>query len=236
MARQAAGWMINGQVELWGAEAIAAALRARGPVSRVFGTLLDLPMVRTLARTVYQWVADNRQRMPGGSAACALTGHGDEPNTGRVSALPLLSFGLVALLFFAAYPVLAVTGREPYPAIQMPTFAGDPEFDGVVESSEVRLTVQYSDGSAERIDGQGLLPYNWVSPLNAVRLTFASSQTANQPETAQWLRRQVLIHNPGSDPAALHVRWVVTRFDVATKHKSDGRIMEAFSVALEPAG
>jgi len=39
---------------------------------RAAGWLLGVPPVRALAWPVYRWVARNRHRMPGGTAACAL--------------------------------------------------------------------------------------------------------------------------------------------------------------------
>jgi predicted DCC family thiol-disulfide oxidoreductase YuxK len=56
-----------------GAQAVAKLLmngrrRAWAPL----GALLTLPPVRQVAHVVYRLVADNRQRMPGGTAACAL--------------------------------------------------------------------------------------------------------------------------------------------------------------------
>ncbi|MFK3984660.1 thiol-disulfide oxidoreductase DCC family protein [Micromonospora sp. NPDC050397] len=55
-----------------GPDAIARLLGASGPVWRVLGGLLRLPPVRALAWPTYRWVARNRHRMPGGTAACSL--------------------------------------------------------------------------------------------------------------------------------------------------------------------
>lgn len=55
-----------------GPDAIAALLRSSGPAWRIAGRVLRLPPVRALAWPAYRWVARNRHRMPGGTAACAL--------------------------------------------------------------------------------------------------------------------------------------------------------------------
>jgi predicted DCC family thiol-disulfide oxidoreductase YuxK len=55
-----------------GPEAIARLLRSSPSHWRVAGWMLDLPPVRALAWPVYRWVARNRHRMPGGTAACEL--------------------------------------------------------------------------------------------------------------------------------------------------------------------
>lgn len=57
---------------LAGPAAIAAMLKAAGPLWRVCGAVLGTRPVLALARPVYRWVADNRDKMPGGTAACAL--------------------------------------------------------------------------------------------------------------------------------------------------------------------
>lgn len=70
---QAVQWVAPGVSALAGPEAIAALLRASGSRPwRLAGRLLGLPPVRLLARPAYRWVARNRHRMPGGTAACAL--------------------------------------------------------------------------------------------------------------------------------------------------------------------
>lgn len=56
-----------------GAErAVAEVLRDAGGVWRVFGTVLALPLVRSVAGVVYRWVARNRHRLPGGTPACSV--------------------------------------------------------------------------------------------------------------------------------------------------------------------
>jgi len=55
-----------------GAAAVAATLRHGRSGWAVLGVLLDAPGVRLIAAWVYRWVARNRHRLPGGTAACAL--------------------------------------------------------------------------------------------------------------------------------------------------------------------
>ncbi|MBO4207394.1 thiol-disulfide oxidoreductase DCC family protein [Micromonospora echinofusca] len=55
-----------------GPDAIGRLLGDSGPLWRVAGAVLRLPPVRLLAWPAYRWVARNRHRMPGGTAACAL--------------------------------------------------------------------------------------------------------------------------------------------------------------------
>ncbi|QGV82013.1 thiol-disulfide oxidoreductase DCC family protein [Streptomyces ficellus] len=55
-----------------GAEAVAKLLLDAGGGWAPLGALLLLPPIRWAAHAVYRLIADNRHRMPGGTAACAV--------------------------------------------------------------------------------------------------------------------------------------------------------------------
>ncbi|KIF75865.1 thiol-disulfide oxidoreductase [Streptomyces sp. 150FB] len=55
-----------------GAQAVARLLLSAGRGWAVLGALLSLPPLRWVAHGVYRLVANNRERMPGGTPACAL--------------------------------------------------------------------------------------------------------------------------------------------------------------------
>lgn len=57
-----------------GSQAVAKALLSAGRGWSVLGALLMLPPLRWAAHGVYRLVANNRHRLPGGTAACALPG------------------------------------------------------------------------------------------------------------------------------------------------------------------
>ena len=57
---------------LAGPDAIAALLGSSHRAWRAVGWLMRRSPVRVLAWPTYRWVARNRHRMPGGTAACAL--------------------------------------------------------------------------------------------------------------------------------------------------------------------
>ncbi|GAA4922526.1 putative DCC family thiol-disulfide oxidoreductase YuxK [Stackebrandtia albiflava] len=68
-------WVAPGGRRAAGPDAIAAMLRtAPGALGlwKTAGLLLRFPPVRAVAWPVYRWVARNRHRMPGGTAACSL--------------------------------------------------------------------------------------------------------------------------------------------------------------------
>ncbi|MEV0649667.1 DCC1-like thiol-disulfide oxidoreductase family protein [Phytomonospora sp. NPDC050363] len=57
---------------LSGPAAIAALLKDAGGVWRPMGAVLGLRPVLAVVWPLYRWVARNRDKMPGGTAACAL--------------------------------------------------------------------------------------------------------------------------------------------------------------------
>jgi predicted DCC family thiol-disulfide oxidoreductase YuxK len=66
-------WVVPGpRGALAGPDAIAALLASSRRAWRLVGWLLQRRPVRLLGWQVYRWVARNRHRLPGGTAACAL--------------------------------------------------------------------------------------------------------------------------------------------------------------------
>jgi predicted DCC family thiol-disulfide oxidoreductase YuxK len=69
----AAAWFVDASgAQQRGAAAITAALGAIGGVWRIVPLLYRLPGIRHVANMAYAWVAANRYRLPGSSAACAV--------------------------------------------------------------------------------------------------------------------------------------------------------------------
>lgn len=56
-----------------GPEAIAVLLKDAGSFWRPMGAVLGLRPVLWVAWPVYEWIARNRHRLPGGTAACSLS-------------------------------------------------------------------------------------------------------------------------------------------------------------------
>jgi predicted DCC family thiol-disulfide oxidoreductase YuxK len=75
--QQAVMW-VDGRPAVAGPVAIAALLRSSRGAWRPLGWLLGRRPVLWLAWPVYRWVARHRERMPGGTAACALPMNRDE--------------------------------------------------------------------------------------------------------------------------------------------------------------
>ncbi|MFU8853960.1 thiol-disulfide oxidoreductase DCC family protein [Micromonospora sp. SL1-18] len=74
---EAVQWVGADGVRAAGPDAIARLLGASGPLWRIVGAGLRFPPVRAAAWPTYRWVARNRHRLPGGTAACAV------PSAGR---------------------------------------------------------------------------------------------------------------------------------------------------------
>ena len=78
-AQREALWVGTDGTIYGGAAAFAQWLKFRGGAYAIGGSVMDLPVVRTLAAAVYSVIAKNRHRMPGGSPACALPPPGFDP-------------------------------------------------------------------------------------------------------------------------------------------------------------
>lgn len=70
-----------------GARAFAHWLQFSRKPFAILGYLMELPPIRQLGAVVYRLVANNRQRMPGGSPACALPPPGFDPSQPGTKAL-----------------------------------------------------------------------------------------------------------------------------------------------------
>ncbi|WP_432834738.1 thiol-disulfide oxidoreductase DCC family protein [Dactylosporangium sp. CA-092794] len=68
----AAVYYVAGPRTTAGPAAIADLLRRAALPWRAAGATLALPPITAVAWPIYRWVARNRHRMPGGTAACAL--------------------------------------------------------------------------------------------------------------------------------------------------------------------
>jgi len=55
-----------------GSRAVAALLRSSSFAWAMLGVAIDLPVVRVVSSAIYKLIANNRQRLPGGTEACAL--------------------------------------------------------------------------------------------------------------------------------------------------------------------
>ena len=71
-AESAVQWIDGDGRVAAGPEAIARLLRDAGSWWRVLGWLLDVPPVRGLAWPIYRFIARHRDKLPGGTPACAL--------------------------------------------------------------------------------------------------------------------------------------------------------------------
>lgn len=76
---EAVQWVGAASDRAAGPDAIARLLAGSNLFWRVPGALLRFPPVRAVAWPAYRWVARNRHRMPGGTAACAVPPPGSRP-------------------------------------------------------------------------------------------------------------------------------------------------------------
>ncbi len=78
-AAAAVQWVAIGGAVRSGHEAIAAMLSTAGRTGKIIGRTILLPGISSLAARVYRLVADNRQRLPGGTPACKTPSRAPRP-------------------------------------------------------------------------------------------------------------------------------------------------------------
>jgi len=71
LTSRAVYYVRNGKY-LVAADAIAQLLIDSKRPWLIIGVLLKLPLIRSLARVVYYWIAKNRHRLPGGKPECKM--------------------------------------------------------------------------------------------------------------------------------------------------------------------
>jgi predicted DCC family thiol-disulfide oxidoreductase YuxK len=75
-----AAWFVDADGRKFrGAAAINAALEALGGIYAIAAWFYRVPGLKQLEDLVYQWVADNRYRLPGASDACKVPAQGEKP-------------------------------------------------------------------------------------------------------------------------------------------------------------
>lgn len=63
----------------FGHHAWVGILKTGNPALRLAGAVLDSRPLERPAGFIYRWIADNRERMPGGTPACSLAGRTAQP-------------------------------------------------------------------------------------------------------------------------------------------------------------
>ena len=66
------GWCDVSVLLIMLCRAAARVCKDAGGLITVAGWLMSMPVASQIAGVVYRWVARNRQKMPGGTAACAI--------------------------------------------------------------------------------------------------------------------------------------------------------------------
>jgi hypothetical protein len=126
----------------------------------------------------------------------------------------------VTLLFFAIQlPLIYLIKREPYPALAMPSFAGHPNEDGVIEKNEAYVDVNFANGGSETIDLVRLLPPTGVLSGHVLR-AFDDERFLEETETVNWLRHRTEQLFPADPVAGIDIVWRRAAYDVNNSNEA----------------
>jgi hypothetical protein len=138
-----------------------------------------------------------------------------------------LSNTLVRLLFLFALPLLVaqmLVSRwwdEPFPAIMMPRFTHQTVKDGVTTWKDVRITLQYEDGTQAIIDKNRLLDPLHLPQRNMVlgRVFGPNGPACRDDDVRDWLSTRVTAVTGRHDVCWLHLTW----FEVEARFAEPGK-------------
>jgi hypothetical protein len=108
--------------------------------------------------------------------------------------------------------IMKVWGRDPYPALTQPEFAGPgPIRDGEVRASALTLTVTFVDGTRADVRPSDLLPGTGGLDETAIlAMTFSDPAATTDPATVSWIAARLQSLFPARPAQTLHIRWART--------------------------
>ena len=201
-----AAWWIDAEGNAVAAHlAIAAALRAGRRAWPFVGALIGHPPMSWVAAPVYRWVARHRQRMPGGSDACAIPAAtdparqttpapdgapGSDPvrvpasSAAEVARARIVTFGFVALILavsFAGLELWPLSGFRLFSIVRTP------------EQVSWQLRAVDATGAETTMDPTRLPPYD----SGSLQVT---QQLSTMPVPQQQAIMAAWMHGLGMDP------------------------------------
>jgi len=216
--RSAAGWLDDGRVVVTGADAISAALVARGGAAGLAGRIIARPPVRGLARVVYRVVARNRHRMPGGTPSCRV------PSAVAPGPRSVVMVFLMFLIAMAGLVSLSSStqDREPFPTLLQPPFGYNRESpDGTVTTYVTRYEVVLPDGSRQPVASSAFIPDAGPGPYSMARSLMADPVLAQARGTRAWLAVRLDRQAATRGAVSLSVSELAVTYDSESRRELD---------------
>jgi hypothetical protein len=108
--------------------------------------------------------------------------------------------------FFVLGFVASLFGKEPYPALLMPGFAGHPLDGTVLQLTRPDVTVQFADGRTTAVPATQILPAALVVTGSVLDRTF-DPRTDINAQAADWLKSRLARLCPGQRPVSVDITW-----------------------------
>jgi hypothetical protein len=113
----------------------------------------------------------------------------------------------VTAIVFPVQVYLAMRAAEPYPAMMLPGFPGNPAHGDVLEVEKPVFRVQFSDGQAELVPFDSVLPGSPLDPLPIFKNAFPFNDFHVEPDTLAWLKAILAARYPGRTVSGVDVIW-----------------------------
>jgi hypothetical protein len=123
------------------------------------------------------------------------------------SAVAIRLLFAATIAWFPAQMLFTVEKTEPYPALTMPAFPGQPLKGNMLVLEKPVFRVQFAGRESEVVPYQTLLPKSPVDNLSIFKNAFPVDGPANDPGTLAWLESNVIRQFPGRHPSGVDIVW-----------------------------
>jgi hypothetical protein len=137
-----------------------------------------------------------------------------------------------ALLILPLQLIAAEAGREPYPALTLPSFSDPSVVRGELAQTLPVATVRFTDGTSEPFRLRSLLPAGAPVGFGVLRSALWDPDEAVTPATRAWMARRLAELLPGRTAESIVIDWVRTKYDFDDGRITDRQVSSTVTIEL----
>lgn len=137
-----------------------------------------------------------------------------------------------ALLIVPLQLIAAEGGREPYPALTLPSFSDPSVVRGELAQTVPFATVWFDDGTSEPFRLRSLLPAGSPVGFGVLRSALWDRDAAVSPATRAWMTRRLAELLPGRPVDSIVIDWVRTKYDFDDGRVTDREVSSTVTIEL----